>query len=102
MYTKEDLKKGAIIFKCPDHIHNNYGIQIYHSTKPQFINQFEASCIDWFNSLKKSGTDLRWFLQGRQCDWCYFEFWNGEPYQDLILDWAETLSEVHELPLLIE
>jgi len=103
MATLESIRKGCIIFKTPDNIHNNYGIQIYNEKDNSMVDLFDEACYAWFRKIKEiCDIDIRWFHQGRTNDWSYFEFWNGVPYQDMILDFAESLSKVFDISLEIE
>ena len=96
-YKLEDLKNGAIIFSCPNPIHNNYGIQIFDKNRSR-IDKFNKDMRHWLSN----NPHIQWFHQGSEDDWSYFEIWNGHIYQDSILEFAELLSDRNKLKLLID
>lgn len=103
MITLEDIRNGCIVFKTPDDIHNNYGLEIYNEYLCWMIDRFDEFCHEWFCHIKTDNDiDLKWFHQGRDKTWSYFEFWNGEQYQDMILEKAEWFSKEFGINLVIE
>lgn len=94
----EEMAKGVMIFRCPDKIHNTYGIEIYKEKDHSTIIKFDYIMRTKMNEKKH----LHYFEQGRTINWSYFEFFNGEKYQDEILQIAEEIAKHFNLPLIIE
>lgn len=89
-----------ITVKIPNKTHLTYGVEFYCSDDKNFLkivfNRFKKSFM--FDNSIRSGMSnkdtLSTFIQGNdQESWFYFEFFNGENFQDYIMNTAKKISD---------